>query len=84
MRLKNPTAFNAAVQDWGANGIDTKQSQWRRFSSTKALADTRNDLRKKGKIEPQEQDLLDRCVAALKKIKETETDKTLLMYYEMF
>jgi aminopeptidase N len=57
----------------------TKNSQWRRFASTKAIADVRNHLREQGdktKVEG-----LDKMIAD---IKAAETDSTLKLYYDMF
>jgi aminopeptidase N len=56
-----------------------KNSQWRRFASTKAIADVRNHLREQGdktKVEG-----LDKMIAD---IKAAETDSTLKLYYDMF
>ncbi len=59
--------------------LDGGQSQWRRFGSTKAIADERNDLAEKG--------MTAEAAAMnswLDEIKKSEKDEMLLMYYQMF
>ena len=70
---------NQFLEKCYAFATDKKQSQWRRFGSTKSLADTRNELKEAGKTAE---------AAALTKqiddIKSKETDEVLLLYYNMF
>jgi aminopeptidase N len=81
---KQPQPLKAAVENWNNIARDMGQSAWRRFAATKAIADTRNELRKKGKLSPEQQMQLDTCTKWVAEIKEAEKDKTLKMYYEMF
>jgi aminopeptidase N len=84
LKLNNVEALSDAVQTWKTTATDSGQSAWRRFSATKAIADTRNDLKKRGRLDEAAQKQLDTCAQAIKDIKAGEKDKTLLMYYEMF
>jgi aminopeptidase N len=78
--LQNETALGAALATWQANALTPKNnSEWRRFASTKAIADTRNMYRDAGnKAKAAELDQV------IKQIVEQETDPTLKLYYGMF
>ena len=81
--LKDPAKLDEAVQSWKATASDlVNESQWRRFSSTKAIADIRNSIRKDGDAALKAKDA--EYTKILDAIKSNETDQTLLMYYQMF
>jgi aminopeptidase N len=77
--IGDPALTDQGVEKLKAVAMNLKTSQWRRFGSTKAIADLRNKLKEDGNVEK---------AAALEKmlseIKENETDPTLKMYYNMF
>ncbi len=78
--LNDEAISDATLAKFQAIASDpTKNSEWRRFASTKSIADVRNDYREKGNTAK---------VEALQKmidtIKEKETDATLKLYYDMF
>lgn len=78
--LKNEALLNEGILSWKKNALspDTN-SEWRRFASTKALADTRNYLSEKGN-----QTKALELESMITEIKEKETDPTLKMYYSLF
>jgi aminopeptidase N len=79
--LNNPAALDAGIAEWKNNALTpVGNSEWRRFASTKALADTRNHLRDSGG-DSAKADAID---AMINEIKEKETDPTLKMYYGLF
>jgi aminopeptidase N len=78
--LKDNTALNNAVNSWKSNALTPENnSEWRRFASTKAIADTRNFLNESGQSSQAGE--LDKIIA---EIKEKETDPTLKLYYGLF
>ncbi len=77
--LKNPALVDQAVNDFKTTAYDSTQSQWRRFASTKAIADIRNDFREKGD-NARAKALND----LVRDIRDKETDPTLKMYYGWF
>jgi aminopeptidase N len=77
--LGDDTATNQGIDLLKAIAFDGQTSQWRRFGSTKALADIRNFFREKGSKE--RVDVLQKLI---EEIKEKETDETLKLYYSMF
>ncbi len=78
--LKDPAALDAGIAEWKSNALTpASNSEWRRFASTKALADTRNYLRDGGDTTK-----ADAIEAMISEIKEKETDPTLKMYYGLF
>lgn len=78
-RIGNLAAQTSFFEKCHQYALDQKQSQWRRFGATKAIADERNALTEAGKTTE---------AAAFNKwldeIKTAEKDETLLMYYQMF
>ena len=77
--LNDPAALDAGVEKMNSISLNLQTSQWRRFASTKAIADLRTDLRGKGNTAK-----ADALQAILDTIKEKETDATLKLYYDMF
>ncbi|MFN4081296.1 MAG: M1 family aminopeptidase [Saprospiraceae bacterium] len=77
--LNDPQAVDMAAQRLKAMATDMGQSSFKRFASTKGIADMRATLRKKGDTDRAES--LGRVIA---EIKEKETDQMILMYYNMF
>jgi aminopeptidase N len=78
--LKDNAVLNNAVMSWKANALTPdKNSEWRRFASTKAIADTRNFLNESGQKDQAGE--LEKIIA---EIKEKETDPTLKLYYGLF
>ncbi|MEO6758884.1 MAG: hypothetical protein ABIO24_05475, partial [Saprospiraceae bacterium] len=77
--LNDPAVIDGGVEKLKAVALNLETSQWRRFASTKAIADIRNELQAKGNTTKAQilQGMLD-------EIKEKETDATLKMYYDMF
>lgn len=78
--LNNDAALETGIQSWKTNATtpDTN-SEWRRFASTKALADTRNFFRDKG-----DETKANTIQTYIEEIKEKESDPTLKMYYGLF
>jgi aminopeptidase N len=78
--LNNPTALEEGMMGWKNNALTpVGNSEWRRFASTKALADTRNYFQEKGNDAKAAE-----IQVAIDEIKEKETDPTLKMYYGLF
>ncbi len=77
--LEDAAALDAGVEKLKTVALNLETSQWRRFASTKAIADIRNDLRNKNNTAK-----ADALETILTTIKEKETDATLKMYYDMF
>ena len=78
--LNNPTALDEGIASWKSNALTPDgNSEWRRFASTKALADTRNFFREKG-----DETKANSIQTAIDEIKEKETDPTLKLYYGLF
>lgn len=77
--LNDPAMLDQAVDTFKATALDPKQSAWRRFASTKAIADIRNALHEKGDTAK-----ATALNSVIKEIRDKETDPTLKMYYGMF
>ena len=78
--LNNDALLDEGVASWKNNALSpATNSEWRRFASTKALADTRNYLEEKGI-----KDKAAAISAMIEEIKSKETDETLKMYYSLF
>ncbi len=77
--LNDPAALDSGVEKMKSISLNLQASQWRRFASTKAIADLRNELRDKGNTTK-----ADALQSTLEEIKAKETDATLKMYYDMF
>lgn len=79
-KLNDTAALDEGISLWKNIALTPAgNSEWRRFASTKALADTRNFLKEKGDNAKAES-----IAAAIEEIKEKETDPTLKLYYGMF
>ena len=77
--LGDAATMDAGIEKLESISLNLQTSQWRRFASTKAIADLRTDLRTKGNTAK-----ADNLQTILDAIKEKETDATLKMYYDMF
>jgi aminopeptidase N len=77
--LNDPAMLDQAVQAFQAVSLDSKNSLWRRFANTKAIADLRNFYRAADNTAK-----ADELKKILADIREKETDETLKMYYGMF
>jgi aminopeptidase N len=82
--LNDNTATESGLATWKKIALNEKESSWRRFAATKAMADMRNSYKKQSKLNPDIQARIDAINGSIKEIKSNEKDKTLLMYYEMF
>ncbi len=80
VKLNDPAALDTGIAAWKSYALTPDgNSEWRRFASTKALADTRNFLKENGNTGKAA--AIDTMIA---EIKEKETDETLKLYYGMF
>ena len=77
--LNDQTALDAGVAKMKSVALNLKTSQWRRFATTKAIADIRTVQQTKGLATQAE--LLDKIIA---EIKDHETDPMLKSYYSGF
>ncbi|MCC7507235.1 MAG: DUF3458 domain-containing protein [Saprospiraceae bacterium] len=78
-RLNDPAILDQVVEGFKTTAFNGKETQWRRFTATKAIADIRNHYREQGNT--------DKAAALnnlVKEIREKETDPTLKMYYGLF
>lgn len=77
--LNDPSATSRATANLKGISMDMATSQWRRFASTKAVADMRNHYKQAG-----DNAQADALAQLVEEIKDKETDPTLKMYYDMF
>lgn len=77
--LNDNALLDESLSAWKNTALDAQASQWRRFASTKSIADVRNHFRDSGNSAKVE--LLEKVI---EEIKEKETDPTLKLYYGMF
>ncbi len=85
LNIKNAAALDRAINFWQNTALNGSESEWRRFASTKALADTRNSYTKFAKTgNMADKAKVDEINQIIKTIKAAEKNETLLMYYEMF
>jgi aminopeptidase N len=71
--------LDTSVQKFKSISLNLQTSEWRRFGATKAIADLRNEFRKKGNTAK-----VTELEAIITEIKANETDPTLKTYYDMF
>ncbi|MBK7938568.1 MAG: HEAT repeat domain-containing protein [Lewinellaceae bacterium] len=77
--LGDVVLIDSGIENLKAVSLNLETSEFRRFATTKAIADIRNYFREKGdtaKVESLQK--------ILGEIKEKETDSTLKLYYDMF
>ena len=80
VKLGDVPAIDAGIESWKTNATTpASNSEWRRFASTKVLADTRDYYKKLGN-----KNKAAAIDAMITEIKEKETDETLKLYYSMF
>jgi aminopeptidase N len=78
--LGDPAVTDANVEKMNNIALNADaNSEWRRFSATKCIADIRNGLRERGNT-----DKADALQGMIEAIKAKETDPTLKLYYDMF
>ncbi len=77
--LKDPALLDIGINQWKGVAMDEKNSEWRRFSATKALSDTRAYFRDKGETAK-----VDQLNSIITDIKACEKNETLKLYYDMF
>ncbi|MBK9339149.1 MAG: DUF3458 domain-containing protein [Lewinellaceae bacterium] len=77
--LNDPAIVDEAVKGFQAVALNSKNSLWRRFSNTRAIAELRNFYR-----EAADKSRADALNLILTDIREKETDQTLKTYYAMF
>jgi aminopeptidase N len=77
--LNDPAMIDQAVKAFMAVSLDNKNSLWRRFANTRAIAELRNFYR-----EAANKTKADELSQIIADIREKETDETLKTYYGMF
>ncbi len=77
--LGDDAVTDTNIEKFKSISLNLETSQWRRFASTKAIADLRNFYREKGNVGK-----VSALEALLTEIKAKETDPTLKLYYDMF
>lgn len=77
--LGDAALLEGGIEKFKTISLNLQTSEWRRFGSTKAIADMRNHFREKGNTEK-----VTALEAILTEIKAKETDPTLKLYYDMF
>ncbi|MFN4255245.1 MAG: M1 family aminopeptidase [Saprospiraceae bacterium] len=77
--LNDAAVLAETVGSWKSIALNPSESQWRRFSATKAVADVRNFYRSQSNT-----DKANELAKIIMEIKTQETDPTLLLYYDMF
>lgn len=77
--LNDAAVLAETVGSWKNIALNQSESQWRRFSATKAVADVRNFYRSQSNT-----DKANELAKIIMEIKTQETDPTLLLYYDMF
>ena len=77
--LNNPSIMDAGVAKLKSIAMNLKTSEWRRFASTKATSDLRNNLLVQGN-----QEKAGELTKIIEDIKANETDPMLKQYYGGF